>query len=76
MNDFTLARRGLGIFVNQVGKWEKNSIYVDLYPLRGDNRMIDLKINVRRINKDMGCMWNELKLYRSEITKGVDLLFL
>lgn len=71
-----LQRRGLGIFVNQEGKWEKNSIYVDLYPLRDDNRMIDLKINVRRINKDMGCMWNELKLYWSEITKGVDLLFL
>lgn len=66
-----LQRRGLGIHVKQHNELGENSIYVDLYPLRNDNRMIDLKINVGNINKDTECMWDELKLYWSEITKGM-----
>ncbi|XP_061198096.1 uncharacterized protein LOC133206181 [Saccostrea echinata] len=64
-----LQRRGLGVHVKQLEEIGKNSIHVDLYPLRDDNRIIDLKIN-SKINKETECMWNELKLYWSEITKG------
>jgi hypothetical protein len=70
-----LQRRGLGIHVKQYKDVGITSIYVDLYPLRNDNRMIDLKINVRNINKDTECMWNELKLYWSEITKGTFYIY-
>ena len=65
-----LQRRGLGIHVKQHHELDRNSVYIDIYPLREDNKMINLKINVRKMNKEAQCMWDELKLYWSEITRG------
>lgn len=71
-----LQRRGLGIHVKQHHELDRNSVYIDIYPLREDNKMINLKINVRKMNKEAQCMWYELKLYWSEITRGRNIFLI